>query len=769
MKYDTTQFHTQSLSSQNKSQTNIEHNEIQKIFDQRCVVCHSCNNAPCQLNLTTLTGLQRGATKSLVYEGDRLHSVPPTRLNIDYETESEWRSVGFFPVLDKTEPHSSLIQKTMTHKMSSEKGKFDSIQTLDSHSCPTQTEIKEFYRNRPLAGMPYGLPSLSAVEFVTLSNWIQAGAPGVIRQLKQTSEEKKIQTSWEQFLNQSLNENKLVSRYLYEHLFLAHIHFSNNPQTYFRLVRSNTSCDLDFKEIPSRRPIDDIGENFYYCFKPIQQTIVEKTHLPYLLDEKKLAWTQNNFFSKPWKVEKLPTYNAETSANPFVTFEAIPVEARYRFLIEDARYNIATFIKGPVCNGNQAVNSIDDQFYVFFIDPNSDLMVKDKKFYERSKHLLVLPSENGVDAQTTDAIKYFSKYPPLRNQYRVQREIALSQNYPNGLSEAQIWNGNGDSPNSVLTVFRHSDNSTVLMGARGDSSRSAFVLDYALFERLVYNLVVGFDVYGDLSHQLHTRIYMEMIRREGESNFLDFFPKEYRNQIKDYWYVSKLEGIKKKILDQNINSNRPTLIHFPKNLNPHAAITRMYEIFLQKRNPHIIKLFPDPINWKSFTTANMVAPEIKPTIPEFGLRLLSSIQTKKMAPWVNYYPDSSLLIIKNGTSISKIYTIIRNKNLMAVGSILFEKYYRNEENDTLTILEGLNTSYPNYFFIMQENELSPFIRANLAVETEKDWEKLKSKWGLSRAHENFWQESDLIQNYLLNTLGIEAGVVDYTHYDLWTK
>jgi len=34
------------------------------------------------------------------------------------------------------------------------------------------------------------------------------------------------------------------------------------------------------------------------------------------------------------------------AGNPFVTFAEIPVRARYQFLLDDAEYEIATFIKG---------------------------------------------------------------------------------------------------------------------------------------------------------------------------------------------------------------------------------------------------------------------------------------------------------------------------------------------------------------------------------------------------------------------------------------
>ena len=43
------------------------------------------------------------------------------------------------------------------------------------------------------------------------------------------------------FLNAGSNKQLLVSRYLYEHLFLAHLHFAGtDDREFYRLVRSST-------------------------------------------------------------------------------------------------------------------------------------------------------------------------------------------------------------------------------------------------------------------------------------------------------------------------------------------------------------------------------------------------------------------------------------------------------------------------------------------------------------------------------------------------
>ena len=42
----------------------------QAIIDARCVVCHACYDAPCQLVMSSEEGLQRGASKEAVYHAD---------------------------------------------------------------------------------------------------------------------------------------------------------------------------------------------------------------------------------------------------------------------------------------------------------------------------------------------------------------------------------------------------------------------------------------------------------------------------------------------------------------------------------------------------------------------------------------------------------------------------------------------------------------------------------------------------------------------------
>jgi len=85
--------------------------QVKPVLDHRCVICHACYDAPCQLLLSSYEGLDRGATKQPVYQASRLMTAPLTRLEIDAQTTAEWREKNFISVLENsgTEGYGSLL------------------------------------------------------------------------------------------------------------------------------------------------------------------------------------------------------------------------------------------------------------------------------------------------------------------------------------------------------------------------------------------------------------------------------------------------------------------------------------------------------------------------------------------------------------------------------------------------------------------------------------------------------------------------------------
>ena len=69
--------------------------DIKPILDQKCIACHACYDAPCQLKLSSSQGLLRGATRKPVYDGARLRDAAPTRLFVDARTTEGVAEEGF--------------------------------------------------------------------------------------------------------------------------------------------------------------------------------------------------------------------------------------------------------------------------------------------------------------------------------------------------------------------------------------------------------------------------------------------------------------------------------------------------------------------------------------------------------------------------------------------------------------------------------------------------------------------------------------------------
>lgn len=162
---------------------------MKPILDHRCAVCHGCDDAPCQLNLTAYEGIDRGANKEEVYDGTRLLATRMTRLFEDAQTTSAWRRQGFFPVLnERTQtPAANLAGTAMArtlllkhqHPLPPGPVLADTFDFgLDrNQQCPAIEEFDRFNANYPLWGMPYGLPGLSEQEHRALMSWLERGSP----------------------------------------------------------------------------------------------------------------------------------------------------------------------------------------------------------------------------------------------------------------------------------------------------------------------------------------------------------------------------------------------------------------------------------------------------------------------------------------------------------------------------------------------------------------------------------------------------------------
>ncbi len=746
--------------------------QVRPVIERRCVVCHGCYDAPCQLKLSSYQGMRRGGSTQRVYDGARIFAMEPTRLGIDATTLEEWREKGFHPVLSENVSDSPKqnLQQSIMYQLLRMKQRHpqprvgmlpdDVDVTLDrAQVCASNSGFAELERTHPMWGMPYGLPNLNEDEYSTLVWWLAQGAPGP-QPVKISVQSSRQIESWEAFLNRSDNKQRLVSRYLYEHLLQAHIHFENTPaDEFFRLVRSPNPPGEPITEIPTVRPYDDPGGSFYYRLLPYDASRVLKAHSVYEWSASRMKRYQELFIEPDYTVNTLPGYAAELSANPFKVYEAIPPISRYRFLLDDAHFFIEGFIKGPVCRGQIALNVIEDQFWVFFLQPREQSITLQPEFIDASEDYLNLPAEQGDDnlrvfATWQDYLKRQRKYLARKNLFLEEYFNSEQKVIDIHKGVELIWDGEGNNPNAGLSVFRHYDSASVSQGLVGDFPETAWVIDYPLFERIHYLLVAGFNVYGNLTHQLTTRLYMDFLRMEAENQFLLFLPIEQRQAIRDGWY----QGLHENVWDDFQQAFSVTMeLDTVRGYQQDDTQRELYGLLIQRLGPEIAGM--DPIN----RCAGEACVKSAVSTPQEADRLMRRIALKRGRSLI-VFPDLSFVHIKVPKGEDLVYTLILNKGYSNITSMFQSEDRRARSQDTLTVVRGLVGAYPNFFFSIELDQLEDFVQAVESIVDRDDYERFVGRFGIRRTNGRFWTESDWYHDWLETHNPVTAGLLDYNRY-----
>ncbi|MBT4761521.1 MAG: hypothetical protein HOO06_07485 [Bdellovibrionaceae bacterium] len=793
--------------------------------------------------------------KRVVFNSKRLFYIEPTRLYTDATSVEKWREKGFTSVIDNGGPaqENSFLSLLVNNRKENPgpivDGKsmyaFKEYQAEYSRQCPVdKPELEKhlstrLYADKTPSGMPYGLPPISDDKIKTIELWEQAGAPMPSKvELKQKrvpqEEDKLVLEKWEEFLNSGKSERsmqakkqRLVSRYLFEHLFYAHVYFDkdNGTKDFYKLVRSYNTCDKEIDPVNLRRPWNslagsktsfrknpktgrlmmEISKNKgNYCFEKITSTLVHKTHITLLMDLNKIERVKDLFFrgaAGNWEVSK--DFDEERSrlddiaSNPFIVFKDIPVKARYQYLLDDAQYHVMTFIRGPVCKGNTAVNSIDEQFYTFFVKPSSDYMgTLNKKKLGEVALLLDQPASAGSSLSIIEGL-YKGKFRRWHWQDFREEKAKRKKEY----SVEDIWTGiganevGGANTSSSLTVLRNYDSASVVKGMVGGTSKTVFVLDYSLFERLYYTLVAGFEPFGDAKHHLSSRIYMSMIKMEAEENYLRFLPKQVRQPMRDSWYVEtshKLGKISKKIYGEKSKVERryPLVGMEIENGDDYATVLADVSLgemesqeekdiyfkkiraeFAAKLKTRLASNYKDNINLDKSVHYNLSKQVVKPIQRiaqlEAQLQKVASLR-KKQAPYVQFMPSLASIVVELPNGKAKIYTMTRQKEHYNVAWISSENDRRNIDEDSVYFYKGVLGSYPNMIFHTTLAKMQGFITGLKNMTTEKQYSDLVATYGRARARTDneFWKSYDRLTEVMKNEDPVTAAYLDLNRYGI---
>jgi len=736
--------------------------DVKPILDARCVVCHSCYNSPCQLKLSSYEGIDRGATKALVYDGTRLFAAKPTRLFMDAQNTTQWRGKGFYSVTQSDAPegyNNSILLTLLEHK----KNHPDSLNQYrpesDTLTCArNQQELANYLAKHSDRGMPYGFPPLKKSELKTIAQWLDQGAQSLTPSKKiatylPSKEALPLIEKWEAFFNADDAKHQMSARYLYEHLYLAHLYFTDKNDTFYELVRSTTPSGEDINIIATLRPYDDPQiSRVYYRFRRIHATIVHKTHMVFELNDKVLERFNTLFITPTWdEVPHLMAYDSVTAANPFITFAQIPARSRYQFLLDHSEYVIRTFIRGPVCKGQIALNVINDQFWVLFLDPDADMTINTKGFLASHYEDLRMPIEKGSSSWLFSAIQNsYTEKSAIFHTAKQDLYMSTQAKY------SDLWVGEEKEDAPILTVFRHFDSASVHRGALGDLPRTAWVIDYPLFERIYYALVAGFDVYGNVSHQLEVRLYMDGLRREGEDNALRFMPEDKRMEIAKSIYI----GAKLGKYTKHVFASPSGVVY--KTDTPKREFL---EHFIEKVLPKDRNISFD----KNYFKAGEALPELPSvykSVDDYvqGFRAISVKGTNFIETVHDFNSNLAHMRIRVKDGDDVFMSIIVNRWHDNVAFLFSEAEQLDPSKDTADFFVGLMGSYPNYYYDVAEEDLPDFFNLiRYYVDNDENNRRL-DKYSVDRNSPKFWETYDIFQKAFYKQDPISAGLFDLNRY-----
>lgn len=733
--------------------------EVRPIVDSRCVVCHGCYDAPCQLKLGSPEGIDRGGTEDKVYDAVRLLEAPTTRLFEDAQSTSGWRKAGFHPVLNERAQSklanreagvlARLLDLKQAHPLQ-DGGLLPKDIDVSIHReqvCPSIETLDDYEQDHPSWGMPFAVPGLQPEEHDTLIRWVEEGAVHTPPEPLDKSTLAHVDR-WERYFNDPTLKGRLTARYMYEHLFLAHLYFEDmsrdvsaeNSAQFFELVRSRTPPGQPIDRIATRRPFDDPGARPYYRLQPVRESIVAKLHLPYALSDARMARWRSLFQDAPFTVSELPSYEPEIASNPFAAFQQLPAASRYQFMLDEAQFTIMGFIKGAVCRGPIALNVINDHFYIFFLDPEFGGLDTDA-FLKKNAASLRLPAAAGSNAP---AMVTWVQNAARQRKYMEAKRAAARKAFGSNrkVTLETLWDGDDSNPNAALTVFRHFDSASVSKGMVGGMPKTAWVLGYPLLERIHYLLVAGFDVFGNVGHQLATRTYMDFLRMEAEFSFLVFLPEAARVKEREFWYRDTNERIAKEIAGQVTDLDVKTGIDY-------TSGDPKWELFLKLRR-HLGSVLDER------TELGTVAEDIR--TPLKRLAVLRGTPVSRM-------PEMAFLLVPDASPSDQAFTLIRNSAHSNIASPLNERDRRLPAEDTLSVVRGFVGTYPKALYRVPRAELESFVTAVESLVGEDSYARLQERHGVRRTDARFWNTVDRLHQIYAEQEPIEAGLFDISRIE----
>ena len=271
------------------------------------------------------------------------------------------------------------------------------------------------------------------------------------------------------------------------------------------------------------------------------------------------------------------------------------------------------------------------------------------------------------------------------------------------------------------------------------------VFGYPLFERMHYLLLAGFDIYGNIGHQLATRLYMDFLRMEGELDFLALLPTKDRQAVLDQWYRGRSEPQTRYLADANAYFPRASGMRY-------RSDDHLSELYAAVR-ARVAPVRAPALDWKG----------------ELGLSTTEIEQLKRLSAIrgipASEMPELSILLLQRPDGKISTVSLVRNSAHTNVAQIFDEDARRLPGEDTLLAIDGVVGAYPNALFAVNVEKLPDFVDAVARLADPAGLTALTDRFGVRRSDRRFWPLSDALHAEWRRRAPGEAAVLDYSRLE----
>ncbi|MFN9065597.1 MAG: fatty acid cis/trans isomerase, partial [Bdellovibrionales bacterium] len=458
---------------------------------------------------------------------------------------------------------------------------------------------------------------------------------------------------------------------------------------------------------------------------------------------------KNLFWNAKWskKESEMPFNFNET--NPLIAFRFIPAKSRYTWMLENSKLLLDISARAQNCRTIGAGAPYWDNMLHIFLKPESDVTVINEDFAENAGHVLRIPrTHNGRHSILDEFLSDQMEYSKIK-------QVMLKKHRPNGFLMSDIWDGDsGDNKNAIVTVLRHEWTAAAYQGQMGATPRSVLLLDYALFERYFYLCNVATEITEPTIKQGAVVNYLFDVKKEGEDQFLSFMDEKLRRSIRQ----NLVQGFD---VDKEFG---PTfsLTQNPANEKIDFDNNNVYGSFIKN---FLIKRFsPQIIGSKSLIIENKDA-----KFSSISQEIRKNLNPNAQQLFASHLPNVSYLLVLDQGKI-EYFSLLANRyyssrnQLGLLNNIKYDKSTRVPTRDLIEVYDGIESNFPEKFFIVKAENLVSFLQDMKAIRTREDYLSFSSKHGLDQNHKFFWNYMDSINAFFIRENPLEGGIIDLHKY-----